>query len=112
MRAFQQNVPFSDYDSMYKLWIHRAMEGIPNVIWPGKIKYYALSSGTTGSPSKRIPITKQMIRSFQMNSIKQFASTSLFDLSDEFYQKSFLVVGGSSKPEKLVRVSKAIFPEF
>ena len=101
IRSFQKQVPFSDYDSMYRHWIHRAMDGAPNVIWPGKIKYYALSSGTTGSPSKRIPITKQMIRSFQKNSIKQFASTSRFDLSDEFYQKSFLVVGGSSQPEKV-----------
>lgn len=101
IQAFQQQVPFSDYDSMYKHWIHRAMDGEKDIIWPGKIKYYALSSGTTGSPSKRIPITKQMIRSFQKNSIKQFASTSLFDLSDDFYQKSFLVVGGSSAPEKI-----------
>lgn len=101
IEAFQQAVPFSDYDSMYKRWLHKAIDGASNVSWPGKIKYFALSSGTTGSPSKRIPVTKQMIRSFQLNSIKQFAATSRMDLQDVFYQKSFLVVGGSSKLEKI-----------
>ncbi len=98
---FQQEVPFSDYDSIYKRWLHRSIDGASNILWPGKIKYFALSSGTTGSPSKRIPVSKQMIRSFQLNSIKQFAATSRLDLADVFYQKSFLVVGGSSMLEKI-----------
>lgn len=101
VKAYQQRVPLTDYDGMYKHWLHKAIDGEPNVIWPGQIKYFALSSGTTGSPSKRIPVTRHMIRSFQKNTRKQFAATSLFDLSDAFYQKSFLVVGGSSKLEKL-----------
>jgi phenylacetate-coenzyme A ligase PaaK-like adenylate-forming protein len=100
IKEYQRIVPITDYDSIYKRWLHRAIDGEAHVLWPGKVKYFALSSGTTGSPSKRIPVTRQMIRSFQMNTIKQFAATSLFDLSDAFYQKSFLVVGGSSKLEK------------
>lgn len=100
VKEYQRTVPISDYDSIYKQWLHHSIDGEANVLWPGKTKYFALSSGTTGSPSKRIPVTRQMIRSFQKNSIKQFAATSLFDLSDAFYQKSFLVVGGSSKLEK------------
>ncbi len=100
VKAYQERVPITDYDGIYKYWLHKAIDGEPDVIWPGQIKYFALSSGTTGSPSKRIPVTRHMIRSFQRNSIKQFAATSLFDLSDAFYQKSFLVVGGSSKLEK------------
>jgi phenylacetate-coenzyme A ligase PaaK-like adenylate-forming protein len=101
VKAYQEEVPITDYDGIYKHWLHKAIDGEPDVIWPGQIKYFALSSGTTGSPSKRIPVTRQMIRSFQKNTRKQFAATSLFDLSDAFYQKSFLVVGGSSKLEKL-----------
>jgi hypothetical protein len=42
-----------------------------------------------------------MIRSFQKNTIKQFTATSRLPLTDGFYQKSFLGVGGSSKPEKV-----------
>lgn len=98
--AFQQAIPIRDYDQFFQTWLHRCLDDEPNVIWPGRIKYFALSSGTTGSPSKRIPVTKNMIRSFQRNTIKQFTATSELKLTDGFYQKSFLAVGGSSKPEK------------
>jgi phenylacetate-coenzyme A ligase PaaK-like adenylate-forming protein len=99
--AFQQNVPFTDYEQFYNDWLHRAIDGESDVAWPGVVKYYALSSGTTGSPSKRIPVTKQMIRSFQRTTIKQFTSIAELNLPDGFYQKSFLAVGGSSKLEKV-----------
>jgi phenylacetate-coenzyme A ligase PaaK-like adenylate-forming protein len=99
VRAFQAQIPITDYDDFYEKWMHRSIDGERNVAWPGVVKYYALSSGTTGSPSKRIPVTKQMIRSFQRTTIKQFTATARLNLSDAFYQKSFLAVGGSSKLE-------------
>lgn len=101
VEAFQQAVPITDYDVFYQQWLHRAIDGERDVAWPGIVKYYALSSGTTGSPSKRIPVTKDMIRSFQRTSIKQFTSIADLNLPDVFYQKSFLAVGGSSKLEKV-----------
>lgn len=99
VKAFQAAIPYTDYDDLYNKWLYRAIAGEKNITWPGVIKYFALSSGTTGSPSKRIPVTKQMIRSFQRTTIKQFAATSRLDLSPVFYQKSFLAVGGSTKLE-------------
>ncbi len=36
---------------------------VPDVTWPGKIKYYALSSGTSEAASKYIPVTKDLLRS-------------------------------------------------
>ena len=38
--------------------VKKIIKGQANINWPGKIKYFALSSGTTGSPSKRIPVTE------------------------------------------------------
>ena len=35
-----------------------AKEGEADVCWPGKVKYFALSSGTSETSSKYIPITK------------------------------------------------------
>ncbi|HRQ52232.1 MAG TPA: GH3 auxin-responsive promoter family protein, partial [Agriterribacter sp.] len=51
-KIFQQLVPVFDYDSIYAQWWHRTLDGIPDVCWPGKIEYFALSSGTSGSASK------------------------------------------------------------
>lgn len=99
--AFQRHVPLTDYDRFHNEWLYRSIEGERDVTWPGVVKYYALSSGTTGSPSKRIPVTRQMIRSFQRTSIKQFTSVAEMDLPEVFFQKSFLAVGGSTKLEKV-----------
>lgn len=101
VKQFQENIEIRDYDQFYQTWLHRAIDGETDVAWPGVVKYFALSSGTTGSPSKRIPVTKNMIRSFQRTTIKQFTATAGLNLSDAFYQKSFLAVGGSSKLEKI-----------
>jgi hypothetical protein len=101
VEAFQKSIPITDYERFYHEWLHRSLDGESDVAWPGVIKYFALSSGTTGSPSKRIPVTKQMIRSFQRTTIKQFTSIAELNLPEIFYQKSFLAVGGSSKLEKV-----------
>jgi len=35
-KKFQEQVPVSNYDSIYKAWWHKTMAGTPNVCWPGK----------------------------------------------------------------------------
>ncbi|MFM8243967.1 MAG: GH3 auxin-responsive promoter family protein, partial [Crocinitomicaceae bacterium] len=69
IKEFQENVPISSYEEFNEKWIKKLLEGKRDITWPGKIKHFALSSGTTGSPSKRIPVSKQMIRSFQLASL-------------------------------------------
>jgi phenylacetate-coenzyme A ligase PaaK-like adenylate-forming protein len=98
---YQKEVPIVDYEEFFKTWLHRSIDGIKDNTWPGKIKYYALSSGTTGSPSKRIPVTKETIKSFQKTSIKQASTLHLLDLPVEFFQKSILLVGGSTQLENI-----------
>ena len=71
---FQSKVPIVDYEEFHSKWLNRTISGIPDITWRGKTKYFALSSGTTGSPSKRIPVTIEMIRSFQRSSIRQYPS--------------------------------------
>jgi phenylacetate-coenzyme A ligase PaaK-like adenylate-forming protein len=101
IESFQNNVPIQHYDEFYQSWLKDTIAGKKNVIWPGKINHFALSSGTTGSPSKQIPITKQMIKSFQKTSLKQIVTLCQLDLPTEFFQKQVLVVGGSSKLTKI-----------
>lgn len=100
VKSFQQQVPVMEYDDFYNKWLKKTLEGQGNINWPGKIKYFALSSGTTGSPSKRIPVTEGMIRSFQKTSIRQLASLHEIDLPESFFSSQFLTVGGSSRLSK------------
>jgi phenylacetate-coenzyme A ligase PaaK-like adenylate-forming protein len=97
IHAFQNSVPMMDYDQFFNTWLHRTIDGAYDNTWPGKTTYFALSSGTTGSPSKRIPVTQQMIRSFQKTSLKQMTTLADLNLPPKFYQKSILIVGGSTE---------------
>jgi hypothetical protein len=71
---YQQRLPVYDYDSIHNDWWHRALEGEEDVAWPGKVQYFALSSGTSGAPSKKIPVTQAMIRSMRRTSVRQILS--------------------------------------
>ena len=97
VRSYQQQVPIMDYDSFYNKWLKYSILGEKDNTWRGRIKYYALSSGTTGSPSKRIPVTSEMIRSFQKSSLRQLSILHSLDLPQSFYSTTVLTVGGSTK---------------
>lgn len=101
LSQFQEQVPIQDYEAFFESWLKKTIEGKNDVTWPGKIKYFALSSGTTGSPSKRIPVSMDMIRSFQRSSIRQYAILHALDLDEYFFGASGLAVGGSSKLKKI-----------
>lgn len=93
---FVSNLPVYDYDSMYKLWWSQSRKGVKDVTWPGKLKYYALSSGTSGSSSKYIPITKDILKSMHKASLRQILTLSKYDIDSKYYQTDILMVGGST----------------
>ncbi|KYG84610.1 GH3 auxin-responsive promoter [Roseivirga seohaensis] len=99
-KSFRVSVPCFDYHRMFGEWWNKTVEGIPDVTWPGSPEYFALSSGTTGSKSKRIPVTKEMIEAIRSTGIKQVMSLSDYDLPDEFFQKGILMLGSSTELEE------------
>jgi hypothetical protein len=96
IKAFQEAVPVHDYNSMFKDWWYRSLNGEPWVTWPGRVKYFALTSGTSESASKHIPITSAMLRAIQKASIRQLVMTTKYNFPDEFYEKGILMIGGST----------------
>ena len=94
--SFKNHVPIFDYDQMDAQWWHLAREGERDVCWPGKIKYFALSSGTSGAPSKHIPVTKQMVKSIRKTCMRQILSLSRYNLPDKFFTRGILAVGGTT----------------
>jgi len=96
IKAFQQTVPVHDYSSMYKHWWYRALNGESFVAWPGKVKYFALSSGTSESSSKYIPVTDEMLRSIKRASIRQIVRMVQYNFPLDFYEKGMLMIGGST----------------
>jgi len=96
IRAFRESVPVFDYSKMYKNWWYRSLNGEPYVAWPGKVKYFALSSGTSEAASKYIPVTGDMLRSIKRASLRQIVSMVRYDFPLEFYEKGMLMIGGST----------------
>jgi hypothetical protein len=98
--VFKKNIPVFDYEKINALWWEKARNGSKNICWPGKTKYYALSSGTSGATSKYIPVTKDMIKSIKRTSIRQMMVMSRCDLPDEQFSKGILMLGGSTNLRK------------
>ena len=57
---FNKNVAVKTYEEFYP-YIKKLRDGGGNILWPGKIKWFAKSSGTTNAKSKYIPITEQAL---------------------------------------------------
>jgi len=101
-RAFQDRVPIYDYEKIYNEWWHKLLSGEnKNVCWPGKVKYFGLTSGTSNDSSKRVPLTSQMIRTIRRTGIRQLLALAQYDLPLHFYEKSVLMLGGSTKLVKM-----------
>lgn len=94
--AFKSSIPIHDYNKIYKDWWHLALKGAKNVCWPGRVKYFALSSGTSESSSKHIPVTKDMTKAIQRTSIRQILTLSKYELPNEFFGAGILMIGGST----------------
>jgi hypothetical protein len=93
---FQKRVPAFDYNGIFKDWWYRSLRGETYVCWPGKVKYFALSSGTSEASSKYIPVTNDMLKAIKKTSIKQIFSLARYDFPKEFFEKGILMLGGST----------------
>ena len=100
-QKFRELVPVHDYNKIYNDWWKKTKEGVPDVTWPGKIRYYALSSGTSEAASKYIPITKEMLRSNTINYLRQLLSLLSYEqLNRKAMTKGFLMLGGATDLQK------------
>ncbi|MDE3252791.1 MAG: GH3 auxin-responsive promoter family protein [Bacteroidota bacterium] len=100
-RKFQELVPTFNYNTIYKQWWHKTLEGKPDICWPGKIRYYALSSGTSESASKYIPITNDLLHGNKIVMIKQLLSLRTYeDIPYSSIGKGWLTLGGSTDLQK------------
>ena len=90
---FVKKVPIRDYEQL-KHYVEQVVEGKEDILWPGKPKYFAKTSGTT-SGAKYIPITEESIkyqieasRNAILNYIHETGNTSFVDGKMIFLQGS------------------------
>lgn len=60
---FAAAVPLRRYEDFWRDWFAPAWPLLDDIAWPGRIPFFALSSGTTSGTTKRIPVTRAMLAS-------------------------------------------------
>ena len=59
--AYARTSPVNTYEA-FKADIDRMRHGEKDVLWPGRVRWYAKSSGTTNDKSKFIPVTSDCLK--------------------------------------------------
>ncbi|MBO4316258.1 MAG: GH3 auxin-responsive promoter family protein [Prevotella sp.] len=95
---FAKNVPINTYEEL-KGFIDRMRHGEANVLWPGTVKWFAKSSGTTNDKSKFIPVTQEGLKNIHYAG--GFDTVALYFLNNpksRIFDGKSLILGGSHSP--------------
>ena len=97
LQEFQKSVPVRDYDKL-ESWIFRARAGEESILWPGRTKWFAKSSGTSSSKSKFIPVTDDSLNLCHYDGMQNMLSTYMDNNPDsKLLEGMALTLGGSAK---------------
>ena len=93
--SFAQRVPVQDYESL-KPYIQRMMHGEQDLLWPGRVRWFSKSSGTTGDKSKFIPVPRINLRKCHIMGSRDAMALFYHRRPDaEIFAKSTMIMGGS-----------------
>ena len=94
---FAERVPVRSYED-YTVYIERMLKGESDVCWPGKIKWFAKSSGTTNAQSKFIPVTMDALQNCHYKGVKDVLLYYIHNHPEtKLFQGKCLTLGGSKK---------------
>ena len=95
---FVQNVPVNTYAEL-KGDIDRMRHGEENILWPGQVKWYAKSSGTTNDKSKFIPVSPEALQHTHYQGPKDVVAFYLQNNpNSHLFEGKSLILGGSHSP--------------
>ena len=93
--SFKYNVPVRTYEE-FLIYIEKCLANEKDIVWPGHIKWFAKSSGTTDAKSKYIPISKEFLYDGYIKAGKDMLSIYENNFSDKsIYKGKGLMLGGS-----------------
>ena len=95
---FVRHTPVNTYEEL-KGAIDRMRHGERDVLWPGRVKWYAKSSGTTNDKSKFIPVSDEGLQ--RIHYAGGFDSVALYlrnNPESRMFDGKGLILGGSHAP--------------
>jgi hypothetical protein len=98
---FRRQIPIRDYEGL-KPYIDRAREGETSVLWPGTVRWFAKSSGTTNDTSKFIPVTRDGLKDSHLRGPRDVMALFLHLYPyTKAYDGKLLTLGGSHRLDAL-----------
>ena len=92
---YARNVPVNTYEEL-KSDIDRMRHGEASVLWPGNVKWYAKSSGTTNDKSKFIPVSYDGLQHIHYQGGRDVVAFYLRNHPDSrIFDGKSLILGGS-----------------
>lgn len=92
---FQEAVSVSTYEDLYP-YIERSLKGERNVLWPTETSWFSVSSGTTNSRSKYIPVTEESLENCHYRGGKDLLTLYFENCPEsEIFDGKGLSIGGS-----------------
>ena len=97
IEEFQRRIPIQTYEDV-KPYINRLRNGESNLLWPGEIKWFAKSSGTTSDKSKFIPESKESLEECHFRGGRDVLAIYTHNNPDsKIFSGKGLTLGGSHK---------------
>ena len=95
---FSERIPVQTYEEI-KGYVDRMRHGEKNILWPGEVKWYAKSSGTTNDKSKFIPVSKEGLQNVHYAGGRDAVALYLQQNPDSrIFSGRTLILGGSHAP--------------
>lgn len=91
-------VPVQTYEEV-KGYVDRMRHGEENLLWPGRVRWYAKSSGTTNDKSKFIPVSSDGLKNIHYRGGTDAVALYLgINPESRFFSGKGLILGGSHSP--------------
>ena len=95
---FVRNVPVNTYEEL-KGDIDQMRQGESDILWPGRVKWYAKSSGTTNDKSKFIPVSPDGLKHLHYKGGADVVALYLRNNpNSRMFDGKGLILGGSHAP--------------
>lgn len=95
VKDYQQRVPLRTYAEFKPYW-DRLFDGETDLTWPGSIRYFPITAGTTAAKNKLIPLSREGLRS-NLRAGRDIINFYLAQTRDAgLFSGKFIFLGGST----------------
>jgi len=97
IKDYQRCTPIQNYEEV-KPYVDRLRQGENNLLWPGEIRWFAKSSGTTCDKSKFIPVSKESLEECHFRGGKDVLAIFCYNNPEtNIFKGKGLTLGGSHR---------------